>query len=209
MQSWRNTNTLYNEWDQGCICWTYYTIPEKSLYRYMEDNIYGYIHKLTQFVVTLNSRSSWSIDLISKSVNNCEFLFILYSISLREFRQPKFKIGDRVSISKYDFPFRKGHRQQFTQEVFEIVAISCRKPPTYTPNDEKDEIIRGKFYRKELIKVIFNNGIVYNRVGFKCICTTIPRRNTELFYNLFKRAHESGSSMGDCLFRIILPINLP
>ena len=29
LQSWRNTNLLYNEWDQGCICWTYNTIPEK------------------------------------------------------------------------------------------------------------------------------------------------------------------------------------
>ena len=22
VQSWRNTNLLYNEWDPGCICWT-------------------------------------------------------------------------------------------------------------------------------------------------------------------------------------------
>ena len=29
MQSWRKTNLLYNEWDQGCICWTYNTIPRK------------------------------------------------------------------------------------------------------------------------------------------------------------------------------------
>ena len=30
MQSWRNTNLLHNEWDQGCICWTYNTIPGKN-----------------------------------------------------------------------------------------------------------------------------------------------------------------------------------
>ena len=30
----------------------------------------------------------------------------------------------------------------------------------------------------------FNNGIVYNRVGFKCICATISRQYTELFYKL-------------------------
>ena len=28
----------------------------------------------------------------------------------------------------------------------------------------------------------FNNGIVYNRVGFKCICATISRQYIELFY---------------------------
>ena len=65
-----------------------------------------------------------------------------------------FKIGDRVRISKFDLPFRKGYKVQFTQEVFEIVAISSRKPPTYTMKAEQDEIIRGKFYQKELIKVL-------------------------------------------------------
>ena len=124
------------------------------LYRYMEDNGYKYIHKLTQFVTTLTSRRNCSIDLIPKNVKNSDFLSILYSKPLREFREPQFKIGDRVRISKYDLPFRKGYKPQFKQEVFEIVAISSRKPPTYTIKDEQDEIIRGKIYQKELIKVI-------------------------------------------------------
>ena len=113
------------------------------LYRYMEDNGYKYIHKLNQFVITLNSRRNCSIDLIPKNVKNSNFLSILYSKPLREFRKPQFKIGDRVRISKYDLPFRKGYKPQFTQEVFEIVEISSRKPPTYSIKDEQDEIIRG------------------------------------------------------------------
>ena len=123
------------------------------LYRYMEDNGYKYFHKLTQFVTTLSSRRNCSIDLIPKNIKNSDFLFILYSKPLREIRKPQFKIGDRVRISKYDLPFRKGYKPQFTQEVFEIVAISSRKPPTYTKKDEQDESIRGKFYQKELVKV--------------------------------------------------------
>ena len=85
------------------------------LYLYMEDNGYMYFHKLTHFVTTLNSRKKCSIDLISKNVKNCDFLSILYRKPLREFRKPKFKNGDRVHISKYDLPFRKGYKQQFTQ----------------------------------------------------------------------------------------------
>ena len=38
------------------------------LYRYMEDNGYKYIHKLTQVVTTLNSRRNCSIELIPKIV---------------------------------------------------------------------------------------------------------------------------------------------
>ena len=120
----------------------------------MEDNGYKYIHKLTQFVTTLNSRRNCSIDLIPKNVKTSDFLSILYSKPVREFRKPKFKDGDRVRISKYDLPFRKGYKTQLTKEVFDIVAISSKKPPTYTIKDEQGEIIRGNFYQKELIKVI-------------------------------------------------------
>ena len=120
----------------------------------MEDNRYKYIHKLTQFVTTLNYRRNCSIDLIPKNVKDSDFLSILYSKPPRELRKPKFSIRDRARISKYDSPFRKGYKPHFAQEVFELVAISSRKPPTYTIKDEQDEIIRGKFYQKELVKVI-------------------------------------------------------
>ena len=123
------------------------------LYRYMEDNGYKYIHKLTQFVTTVNSRRNCSIDLIPKKVKNSDFSSILYSKPLQELRQSQHKNGDRARISKYDLPFRKGYKPEFTEELFETVAISSRKPPTYTIKEEQDEIIRGKFHQKELVKV--------------------------------------------------------
>ena len=79
---------------------------------------------------------------------------ILHSKSLREFKQPTSKIVDRVRISKYDLPFSKRYKPQFTREVFEFVAIATRKPPTYTIKNEQDEIIQSKFHQKELNKVI-------------------------------------------------------
>ena len=174
----------------------------------MEDNGYKYIHKLTHFVTSLISQRNCSIDLIPKIVRNSNFLSFLYSKPLRESRKPKFKIGGRVHSSKYDLPFRKGYKPQFTKDVFKIVAISSRKPPTYTIKDEQEEIIRGKFYQKELIKVI-NKAIVSNRVGFKLICATIARQYTELCYKLFSRAAETGKTMGGCNFRNILHIIEP
>ena len=66
----------------------------------------------------------------------------------------EFNFGDRVRISKYNLPFRIGYKPRFTLEVFEIVAFTSRKPTTYTIKDAQDEIIRGKSYQKELIKVI-------------------------------------------------------
>ena len=117
-------------------------------YHYMEDFGYKYIHKLPQFIAKLNSRRNSSIDMRPNTVKDCDFMSILYSKPLREFKQPTFKIGDRVGISKYDLPFRKGYKSQFTREVFKIVAIATRKSPTYTIKDEQGEVIQGKFYQK-------------------------------------------------------------
>ena len=120
----------------------------------MEENGWKYVHKLTQFVKALKSGRNSSIDLIPKNVKNSDFLSILYSKPLRELGEPQCKNGDGVPIPQYDSPLRKGYKPQFTQEVSEIGAISSRKPTTYLMKDEQDEIIRGKFYQKKLIKVI-------------------------------------------------------
>ena len=124
------------------------------LYHYMEDFGYKYIHILPHFITTLNSRRNTSIDMRPNTVKNWDFMSLPYSKLLREFKKPIFKCGDGVRISKYDLPFRKGYKPQFTREVFEIVAIETWKPPTYTIKDEQGEVIQGKFYQKELIKVI-------------------------------------------------------
>ena len=100
------------------------------VYRYMEDYGYKSIHKLPQFIATLNSRRNSSIDMRPNTVKICDFMSILYSKPLREFKKPTFKNGDRVRISKYDWLFLKGYKPQFTREVFEIVAIATKKPPT-------------------------------------------------------------------------------
>ena len=105
------------------------------LCRYMEDFGYSYIHKLPQSTTTLNPRRYSSIDMRPNTLKNCNLMSILYSKPLREFKKPTFKIGDKVRISKYDLPFRKGYKSQFTQEVYKSWLKS------------------------------FNNGFVYNRVG--------------------------------------------
>ena len=124
------------------------------LFRYMEDYGYKYIHKLPELITTLNSRRNSSIDMRPNTVKNCDFMSILYSKPLREYKKPSFRTGGRVRISKYDLLFRTGYKPLFTSEFFEIVAIATKKPPTYTIKDEQDEIIRGNFYQKELIEVI-------------------------------------------------------
>ena len=85
------------------------------LYCYMEDYRYKYNHRLPQFIATMNSRSNRSIDMKPNHVKNSDFMSTLYSKPLREYKKPKFGIGDRVGISKYDLPIRKVYITQFTQ----------------------------------------------------------------------------------------------
>ena len=122
------------------------------IYRYIEDHGEKFIPELQQFFSTLNCRKNRSIGKCPRDVKNSDFLSILYNKSFKKYTKPKFKIGDRVRISKNDIPFRKGYKPQFTDEIFEISAISTKKPPTYIIKDLEKEEILGKFYEKELRK---------------------------------------------------------
>ena len=123
-------------------------------YRYMEDNSYKYILKLTRFVTTLNSGRNCSTVLIPKNVKNSDFLSILYSKPLREFENSSRKLETELATRSMIHLSRSVISHSFPRDVFKTVAISSRKPPTYTNNHEQDEIILGKFYQKEFIKVI-------------------------------------------------------
>ena len=72
------------------------------LQRYMQVFGYKYIHKLRQFITTLNSRRNSSIDMRPNTAKNCDFKSIFYSKPLREYKKPTFKTGDRVRTSKSD-----------------------------------------------------------------------------------------------------------
>ena len=124
------------------------------LYRDMEDYGFKYIQKLSEIVTTLKSGKNSSIDIIPKNARSSDFLSVLYSKPLREYKNLKFKIRDRVRISKYDLLLRKNYKRQYIQAIYGIVGISFGKPPTYKLKDEQDELISGKFYQKVLIKVI-------------------------------------------------------
>ena len=122
------------------------------IYGYIEDHGEKFINKLPQFVSTMNCRINRSIGKSPRDVKNTDFLSILYNKPLTRYKKLKFKVGNRVRISKNDIPFRKGYKPQFTDEIFEISAVSTKKPPTYIIKDLEKEEILGKFYEIELRK---------------------------------------------------------
>ena len=67
-------------------------------------------------------------------------------------KDPKFKVGDHVRISKYKNIFAKGYTPNWSEEVFVISKIKNTVPWTYVISDLNGEEITGSFYEKELQK---------------------------------------------------------
>ena len=67
-------------------------------------------------------------------------------------KDPKFKVGDYVRISKYKNILAKGYTPNWYEEVFFISKIKNTVPWTYVINDLNVEKIIGAFYEKELQK---------------------------------------------------------
>ena len=67
-------------------------------------------------------------------------------------KDPKFKVGDYVRISKYKNIFAKGYMPNWSEEVFVIKKVKNTIPWTYVINDLNGEEVIGTFYEKELQK---------------------------------------------------------
>ena len=72
-------------------------------------------------------------------------------------KDPKFKVGDRVRISKYKNIFAKGYTQNWSEEVFIITKIKDTVPWTYAISDLNGELIAGSFYEKNCKKLVKKN----------------------------------------------------
>ena len=68
------------------------------------------------------------------------------------YKDPKFKVGDYVRISKYKNILAKGYITKRSEEVFVIKKFKNTVPWTYVINDLNGKEIIGTFYEKELQK---------------------------------------------------------
>ena len=137
------------------------------IYKYLEfEWTYSYFEKLQIFVQTIKSRVNRVTKLAPNKVTKKHvpaLVSLIANSSSKLVQKPKFYVGDYVRIAKTDLPFRKGYKQIFTDEVFEVVAIPTVNPPTYSLIDAEKEEISGKFYEKELS--LIGNKADYNENG--------------------------------------------
>ena len=78
--------------------------------------------------------------------------FNLYG-DIESLSKPKFKVGERVRISKYKRKvLDKGYTRNWTEEIFTVDKIQYTYPITYKLKDLDGEQIQGSFCTEELLK---------------------------------------------------------
>ena len=106
-----------------------------------------YIDKLDDIVKEYNNTYHTSIKM--KPVDVKDNTYIDFKNESND-KNPKFKIGDHVRISKYKNIFAKGYMPNWSEKIFIIKKIKITVSWTYVINDPNSKEIIGVFYENEL-----------------------------------------------------------
>ena len=106
-----------------------------------------YIDKLVHILNEYNNRYHRTVKMKPLDVK-----YNTYIDSSKEVndKDPKYKVGDHVRISKYKTIFAKGYTPNSPEDVFVIKEVKNTVPWTYVIKDVNGEEIIGTFHGKEL-----------------------------------------------------------
>ena len=106
-----------------------------------------YIDKLDDIVKEYDNKYHTSIKMKPIDVKDNRYINFKKEINNKD---PKFKVGDHVRISKYKNIFAEGYMPNWSEEILVIKKIKNTVPWTYVINDLNGEEIIDTFYEKEL-----------------------------------------------------------
>ena len=106
-----------------------------------------YIDKLDDIVKEYNNKYHTSIKMKPADVKDNTYINVKKETNDKN---PRFKVGDHVRISKYKNIFAEGYMPNWSEEIFVIKKIKNTVPWTDVINDLNGEEIIGTFYEKEL-----------------------------------------------------------
>ena len=109
-----------------------------------------YIDKLDDIVDEYNNIYLTTIKM--KPIDVKDNTYINTNKEINNNKDPKFKVGDHVRISKYKNIFAKRYMPNWSEEVFIIKKVKNTIPRTYVIYDLNGEEILGTFFEKELQK---------------------------------------------------------
>jgi len=133
------------------------TMKEKMFKYFSANSTRKYIDILDKLVDQYNNKIHSSIGMSSKEAsepkNETKVWRKLYDNYVPAKRQKsKFKIADKVRITRKKGIFEKGYTSIWTEEVFTISEVRYTDPITYKIVDYNNEEIQGTFYGQKLQK---------------------------------------------------------
>jgi Integrase core domain len=116
---------------------------------------YKWLTMLPNLLKLYNNTIHSTIRMKPSDVNKkCEKVLLetVYKIKSKHIKASKFKLNDRVRISKAKSEFGKGYTQNWSNELFKIIKVQKTNPVTYLLQDYLDQPVLGGFYEQELQK---------------------------------------------------------
>ena len=142
-----NDIVMYSTQGKSVVAERFIRTLKGKIYKYMTSiskNVY--IDKLDDIVNEYNNTYHTTIKMKPTDVKDNTYINTSKEIHNKD---PKFKVGDHVRISKYKNIFAKGCMPNWSEKVFIIKKV---KSTIHVINDLNGEEIIGTFYEKELQK---------------------------------------------------------
>ena len=153
----RNNIIMYSSYNEGksVVAERFTRTLKNKLYKHVTatgKNVYYDV--LDDIVNEYNNTKHNIIKMKPKDVGNSNKRVY---IDEHNEKRSRFKVGDRVRISKFKNMFAKGYTPNWSREIFIVNRINDTVPYTYNIKDLNDEEIIGSFYDRELQKSILKN----------------------------------------------------
>ena len=158
-------NNVFEKWlsDNDIIMYSTYnegkSVAAERFIRTLKNKLYKhmaatgknvYYDVLGDIVNKHNNTKHSTIKMKPIDVNNNKRVYI----DKHNEKDSRFKVGDRVRISRHKNIFAKGYTPNWSKEIFIVDKINDTVPYTYNLKDLNDEEVIGSFYNKKLQKSI-------------------------------------------------------
>ena len=160
-KKWLSDNDIimYSTYNEGksLVSERFIRTLKNKLYKHMTatgKNVYYNV--LDDVVNKYNNTKHNTIKMKPIDVKNNERVYI----DEHNEKDRRFKVGDRVRISKFKNIFAKGYTPNWSKEIFIVNKINDTVPYTYNLKDLNDEEIIGSFYDRELQKTKLKYNII-------------------------------------------------
>ena len=139
------------------------SLRELMMKHFTKNNNTVWYNILPKLIKIYNNRYHSTIKMKPIEVNKSNEKYIKENIYTynKTIKNPKFKINDlvRISLKRRDLFDKPSGNIKWSEELFKIHSINKSNVITYKIKDLNDEIIKGVFYERELLKSKNTSGV--------------------------------------------------